>query len=93
MDLGRRMRCSMSPSDISGHSLATSQGVGYSPWHGDATYGIQPPFASRHSRVPDRRFVGLCEDNQAGVAEAGGRWHAILVAGAGCQTDIAGGLL
>ena len=81
MDLDRRMRCSMSPSDMPGRSLATSRAVGYSFAHGDTIRMLQPPFASCHGRVPDRRFVGLCKDNQAGVTEAGGRWHAIRVAG------------
>lgn len=81
MDLDRRMRCSMSPSDIPCRSLATNRAVGYSLVHGDTIRMLQPPLASRHGLVSDRRFVGLCEDNQAGVTEAGGRWHAIRVAG------------
>jgi hypothetical protein len=63
MDLGRRMRCSMSPSDIPGQSLATREGVGYSPWHGDAISEIHPSFAKRHGPVPGRQPVGLCEDD------------------------------
>ena len=93
MDLGRRMRCSMSPSDIPGQSLATRQGVGYSPWHGDAISEIHPPLARRHGPVRDRQPVGLCEDGQAGVAEAGGRRRAIRAVGAGSQAGGAGGLL
>jgi len=82
MDLGHRMRCSMSPSDSPCRSLATSRGVGYSLVHGDAIRGIQPPSASRHGRMHDRRSIGLREDYKARVAEAGGWRRAIRATGA-----------
>ena len=94
MDLGRRTRCSMLPSDTLSQSLATSREVGYSLSHGDATSGIQPPLASRHGRMHGRRSVGLREDyKKAGVAEACGRRYAIRAVGAGSQAGVAGGLL
>lgn len=94
MDLGRRMRCSMSRSDIPSRSLATSREVGYSLAHGDEICVAQPPSASRHGRMHDRRSVGLCDDHKkTGVAEACGRRCAIRVAGAGSQTGDAGGPL
>ncbi len=94
MDLDHRMRCSMSLSDIPCRSLATSQGVGYSPLHGDAISEIHPPPAGRHGRMHDRRSVGLREDDtKARVAEACGRRCAIRVVGAGSQEGGAGGLL
>lgn len=64
MDLGLRMRCSMSPSEISGGSLATSRVVGYSLVHGDTACWLQPLLASRYGRLHDRRSVGLCEDHK-----------------------------
>lgn len=94
MDLGRRMRCSMSRSDIPSRSLATSREVGYSLSHEDATSGIQPPLASCYGRMHGRRSVGLREHHKkAGVAEACGRWYAIRAVGAGSQAGVAGGLL
>ena len=94
MDLERRMRCLMLPSDIPNRSLATSREVGYSLAHEDATSRIQPPLASRHGRMHDRRSVGLHAGNKkAGVAEVCGRWCAIRVAGAACQAGGAGGFL
>ena len=94
MDLGRRMRCSMSPSDMPGRSLATRQGVGYSLAYGDATSEIQPPSASCYGRMYGRRSVGLREDDtKTGVAEACGRRCAIRAVGAGSQEGGAGGFL
>ncbi len=94
MDLDRRMRCSMLPSDMPGRSLATSRGVGYSSMHGDTACWLQPLRASRYGRLHDRWAVGLCEDSEkAGVAEAGGRRCAIRAVGAGSQAGVAGGLL
>jgi len=93
MDLGRKMRCSMSPSDIPCRSLATRQGVGYSPWHGDAISEIHPPPTRRHGPVHDRQPVVLHEEDQAGVAEARGRRDTIRVAGAESQAGITGGFL
>lgn len=94
MDLGRRMLCLMSPSDIPCRSLATSRVVGYSLVHGDTIRMLQPPSASRHGRMHDRQSVGLrADDDEAGVTEAGGRRRAVRAAGAGGQTGGAGGLL
>lgn len=93
MDLDHRMRCSMSPSDIPCRSLATNRAVGYSLVHGDTIRMLQPPHASRHSRMHDRWSVGLRADYEAGVAEAGGRRRAIRAVGAGSQAGGAGGLL
>lgn len=94
MDLGRRMRCSMSPSDMPDRSLATRQGVGYSPWHGDTISEIHPPPARSHGPVHGRRSIGLREDDtKTGVAEACGRRCAIRAVGAGSQEGGAGGFL
>ena len=94
MDLDHRMRCSMSRSDMPSRSLATGREVGYSLAHEDATSGIQPPRASRHGRMHDRRSVGMREDSEKdGVTETCGRRRAIRAAGSGSQAGVAGGLL
>ena len=94
MDLDHRMRCLMLPSDSPCRSLATSRGVSYSLVHGDEICVAQPPSASRHGRMHDRRSVGLHAGNKkTGVAEVCGRWCAIRVAGAACQAGGAGGFL
>ena len=93
MESGHRMRCSMSPSDIPCRSLATNRAVGYSLEHGDTIRMRQLLSASRHGRVHDRRSASLYADHEGGVAETGGRQHAIRATGARSQTGGAGGFL
>ena len=94
MDLDRRMRCSMSRSDMPCQSLATSRAVGYSLAHGNPIRMLQPSFGSCHRGMHDCRSLGLREDSEkTGVAEAGGWRRAIRAAGAGSQAGVAGRLL
>ncbi len=86
MDLERRMRCSMSVSNPSIDSLASSRVVGYAHAHEQDGVEIR-------DRAVVRRSIGLRTDDEAGRAETRVGGRAIYAPGAGGHGGIRDGLV